>query len=570
MIKQWHVLEPDFDLIGRLSKALHFQNATATVLVNRNIRTPDDARRFIKAPLSDLRPPFLIKDMEVAVRRIYAALTDAEKILIFSDYDVDGITSTVLLLEFFRQIGTDVSYYIPNRMHEGYGLQSSHITEYALPNQIDLIITADCGMGSHTAIEAARDQGIDVIVTDHHKPSHRLPPAVAVINPNRIDCTAGFEELAGVGVAYTLLICLRKYLRQKGFWQNRPEPNLIHFCDLVALGTIADMVPLRSENRIFVKAGLDKINSSPRIGITAMRASSGTHKDFLTAEDVAFQIAPRLNAPGRMEHAAAAVDLLLSNNLTEATRFGKTINQMNIVRRETEQKILEDISNYLSQNRFILKRRSLILSEKSWHEGVLGIVASRLVKRYFRPVGLISIKDGMGKGSARSIPGLDLHKALAAVSDHLEKFGGHAMAAGFTINPDKIESFKTKFEQTVKEMTRAEDFTPKLIIDCELNFDQISATLVNEIESLEPFGSGNREPLFTANAIKVVSEKIVGQNHRRMQLAQSPSGKRFNAIQFNVDPTQPLPSLFDRIAYRIRWNRWNGRQILQIIIEDNQ
>ncbi len=301
-----------------------------------------------------------------------------------------------------------------------------------------------------------------------------------------------------------------------------------------------------------------------------MRASSGTQKDFLTAEDVAFQIAPRLNAPGRMEHAATAVDLLLSNNLTEATRFCKTINQMNDVRRETEQKILEDISDYLSQNRFFLKRSSLILSEKDWHEGVLGIVASRLAKRYFRPVGLISIKDGMGKGSARSIPGLELHKALSAVSDHLEKFGGHTMAAGFTIKPDKIESFKTKFEQTVKEMTRAEDFTPKLIIDCELHFDQISDGLINEIESLEPFGTGNREPLFTANSIKVVSEKIVGQNHRRMQLVQSPSGKRFNAIQFNVDPTQPLPGFFDRIAYRIRWNRWNGRQIMQIIIEDSQ
>ncbi len=570
MLKQWHVLEPDSDSIGLLSEALHFQNVTAAVLVNRNIRTPDDARGFIKASLSDLRPPFSIKDMEAAVRRIYTALTDGEKILIFSDYDVDGITSTVLLLEFLRQIGADVSYYIPNRMNEGYGLQPSHITGYVLPNQIDLIITADCGMGSHAAIEAAREQGIDVIVTDHHKPSNRMPPAVAVINPNRSDCKAGFEELAGVGVAYALLICLRRYLRQKGFWQTRPEPNLIHFCDLVALGTIADMVPLRHENRIFVKAGMDKINSNPRIGIAALRASSGTHKDSLSAEDVAFQIAPRLNAPGRMDHAAAAVDLLLSNNLTEAARFCKTINQMNNVRRETEQKILEDISDYLSQNRFLLKRSSIVLSQKDWHEGVLGIVASRLAKRYFRPVGLISIKDGVGKGSARSIPGLELHNALSAVSDHLEKFGGHTMAAGFTINPDKIESFKTKFEQTVKEMTRAEDFTPKLIIDCELNFDQISAILVNEIESLEPFGTGNREPLFTANDITVVSEKIVGQNHRRMQLAQSPSGKRFNAIQFNVDPTQPLPGFFDRIAYRIRWNRWNGREIIQIIIEDSQ
>ncbi len=570
MIKQWHILEPDFDSIGLLSKALHFQNVTAALLVNRNIQTPDDARRFIKASLSDLRPPFSIKDMELAVRRIYTALTDGEKILIFGDYDVDGITSTVLLLEFLRQIGADVSYYIPHRMNEGYGLQPSHIAEYVLPNQIDLIITADCGMSSHAAIEAARGQGIEVIVTDHHKPSHRLPPAVAVINPNRIDCTAGFEELAGVGVAYILLICLRKYLRQKGFWQNRPEPNLIHFCDLVALGTIADMVPLRRENRIFVKAGLDKINSSPRIGIAAIRTSSGTHKDFLTAEDVAFQIAPRLNAPGRMGHAAAAVDLLLSDNLTGATRFCKTINQMNNDRRETEQRILEDISDYLSQNRVFLKRSSLILSEKGWHEGVLGIVASRLAKQYFRPVGLISIKDGMGKGSARSIPGLELHKALAAVSDHLEKFGGHTMAAGFTINPDKIESFKTKFEQTVKEMTRTEDFTPKLIIDCELNFDQISADLVNEIESLEPFGTGNPKPIFTASAIQVVSEKIVGQNHRRMQLAQSPSAKRLNAIQFNVDPTQSLPRFFDRIAYRVRWNRWNGRQTIQIIIEDSQ
>ena len=571
MKKDWQILQPDIQSVKNLCDILKCDRITAALLVNRNIDTAESALKFLNPSLKDIRSPFSIKDMDTAVRRIYKAINNSENILIFGDYDVDGITSTSILIDFLQNAGADVHYYIPHRAKEGYSLQTMHISDYAIPNGINLIITVDCGSGSHDAVKMSQEAGIDVIITDHHIISKRLPEALAVVNPKRFDCTAGFDNLAGVGVAFVLIICLRKYMRDMNFWQDRPEPNLKNLCDLVALGTVADSVPLIDENRIFASAGIEVIKTeNNRPGVSALLKICHIENSYINSEDIAFKIAPRLNAPGRMEHGKLSVEILTTKSLNDAMQMATSLNDLNLLRRNVEQKITNDIHAYLAENPGELNKISLVLSADDWHEGVLGIVASRLVDRYFRPVVVISTKNGIGKGSARSIPGFDLYEGLSACSDTLVQFGGHSMAAGLKIELKNIECFKTNFDNAVSAGIKPADFTPKLSIDCELGFDDISDRLIDEIESLTPFGNGNPEPLFMAKNVEVFSSKIVGKNHRSMLLKQS-AGKMpnfFNAIHFNALTDTPLKDNFDRIAFRLRWNRWNGQKKVQIIVEE--
>ena len=571
MKKDWQILQADIQSVKNLCDILKCDPITATLLVNRKIDTAESALKFLNPSLNNIRSPFSIKDMDTAVRRVYKAIKNADKILIFGDYDVDGITSTSILLNFLQNSGADVHYYIPHRAKEGYSLQTMHISDYAIPNKINLIITVDCGSGSHDAVKTAQEAGIDVIITDHHIISKRLPEAFAVVNPKRHDCTAGFDNLAGVGVAFVVIICLRKYMRDLNFWQDRPEPNLKNLCDLVALGTLADSVPLVDENRIFTSAGVQVIKTgNNRPGISALLKICHIENSYINSEDIAFKIAPRLNAPGRMEHGKLSVEILTTESLNDAMQMATSLNDLNILRRNIEQKIINYIHAYLAENPGELEKRSLVLSAGDWHEGVLGIVASRLVDSYFRPVVVISTKNGIGKGSARSIPGFDLYEGLSACSDDLVQFGGHSMAAGLKIKLKNIERFKTNFDNAVATGIKPSDFTPKLSIDCELGFDDISDRLIDEIESLTPFGNGNPEPLFMAKNVEVFSSKIVGKNHRSMLLKQS-AGKMpkiFNAIHFNALTDAPLKDNFDRIAFRLRWNRWNGQKKVQIIVEE--
>jgi single-stranded-DNA-specific exonuclease len=571
MKKDWQILQPDIQLVKNLCDILKCHRITATLLVNRKIDTAENALKFLNPSLNNIRSPFSIKDIGTAVRRIYKAIKNAEKILIFGDYDVDGITSTSILLNFLQNTGADVQYYIPHRTKEGYSLQAMHISDYAIPNKINLIITVDCGSGSHDAVKTAQEAGIDVIITDHHIISKRLPKAFAVVNPKRHDCTAGFDNLAGVGVVFVLIICLRKFMRDLNFWQDLPEPNLKALCDLVALGTLADSVPLVDENRIFASTGVQVIKTeNNRPGISALLKICQIQNSYINSEDIAFKIAPRLNAPGRMEHANLSVEMLTTESLNDAVRMATSLNDFNILRRNIEKKIINDIHAYLAENPDELRKRSLVLSAGDWHQGVLGIVASRLVDNYFRPVVVISTKNGIGKGSARSIPGFDLYKVLSACSDDLVQFGGHSMAAGLKIKLKNIDRFKINFDNSVSSGITPADFTPKLSIDGELDFDDISDRLIDEIESLTPFGNANPEPLFIAKNVDIFSSKIVGKNHRSMLLKQSAgkTPKIFNAIHFNALTDAPLKDNFDRIAFRLRWNRWNGQKKVQIVVEE--
>lgn len=572
MKKQWHIRQPDPEAVAGLCKRLNCHPTTAALLVNRNIISEKEADAFLNVSLNNIRPPFALRDMDAAVDRIYKAITENENILIFGDYDADGITSTVILLEFLGHTGANVSAYIPDRLKEGYGLQVTHITHLARPNKIDLIVTADCGSSNHAAAAKARDVGIDVIITDHHNISEKIPPACAVINPKRHDCTAGLQNLAGVGVAFSLLICLRKFLRDNHFWDNHSEPNLKKFCDLVAIGTIADMVPLVHENRIFSIAGLELINSNRRAGILALREAAGNPHQTADANDIAFRMAPRLNAAGRMQHASIAVDLLTTDDHNRAAQIAQSLNGFNQKRRELEQKIIDQIADQIAKQPQLLESKTLVLWDHQWHEGVLGIVASRMVEKYYRPVVIIAVKEDICKGSARSISGVDLYEQLLACGDVLEKFGGHEMAAGLSLKAENLELFQNRFEDSVGHQEGIIDLMPKILIDQELNFTDISERLIGEIESLAPFGTGNPEPIFMSRNVKVASSKIVGSNHRRMVLTQpqNSDGKMLNAIHFNIDTEQPLTNTFDKIAFKIRWNRWKGNKTAQLVIEDVQ
>jgi single-stranded-DNA-specific exonuclease len=570
MQRQWTILSPDPDQVSALAAALGCHPAVSAVLINRGICSPDRAACFLNPSLAHVRSPFLIKDMEQAVSRILLAMRRSEKVVVFGDYDADGITATALVFDFLANLDMDVDYYIPDRLTEGYGLGLDYVENHAIPGNIRLIITVDCGISSHEAVGAARRAGIDVIITDHHEIPALLPDAFAILNPKQPACPSGFTWLAGVGVAFNLVLALRKRLRDEDFWKTRPEPNLKAACDLVALGTVADMVPILEENRIYVKAGLEVLASGARPGVRALLDVCRVSDRPLDTWDIAFRLAPRLNAAGRLSHGSRGLELLTSSSTETARTIAEELDLENSRRQDLEKHVLSEIFKQLETNPKLLEKKSLVLERQGWHQGVIGIVASRLVQRYARPVVLIAVSDGMGKGSARSPEGLDLFQAIKACGHCLEKFGGHAVAAGLTVKAEKIPAFRTHFEKIVCQDMAAESFIPKLVIDREISAADISPGLADELEKLVPFGKGNQEPLFMLSDMDVVSARTVGAGHMQMRLRPATHLQTIplDAILFNAPSDEPSPKRFDRIACYVRWNRWRNRKRIQLVIED--
>jgi single-stranded-DNA-specific exonuclease len=586
MQKIWHILSPNPKQVSMLTDSLGCQLAVATALINRGISSPDQAAAFLNPSLAHVRSPFLMKDVDRAVERILLAIRRGEKVLIFGDYDMDGITATAILFEFLAYLDADVHYYIPNRLTEGYGLTRDYVEKRAIPDGIGLIITVDCGISSFDGVSAGRRAGIDVIITDHHETPALIPEAFAVLNPKQPDCTSGFSWLAGAGVALNLVMALRKSLRDDGFWSatGPPEPNLKAACDLVALGTVADMVPLVQENRIYVKTGLQVLASHVRPGVKALLDVCNMLNRPLDTRDLAFKLAPRVNAAGRLSHGSIALQLLMTSNMERAHAIAKQLNQENTKRQKMENRILSEIVQHLENNPELLEQRALVLDQEGWHQGVIGIVASRLVDRYYRPVVLIAVADGIGKGSARTPDGFDLYEGLKGCAQYLEKFGGHKAAAGITLKAERIPAFRKDFERIVCQETTPEDFVPKLVIDGEISASDVCAELADELEALAPFGTGNPEPLFLLSDMDVLSARLVGANHFQMRLRPSNSPKAhqtrpFDAILFNAGADNPPPKRFQRIACHVRWNRWpparrglhaggRDRKSIQLVIKD--
>lgn len=575
MEKRWHILTPDFEQVSALSETLGCQPAVAAVLINRDICNADDAEAFLKPSFAHVRSPFLMKDADRAVERILQALRQREKVLIFGDYDADGITATALLFEFLTHLDADVHCHIPDRLTEGYGLRRDYIEAHAVPDGIGLIITVDCGMSSHEAVSAARRAGIDVIITDHHEAPSQMPEALAVLNPKQPDCPSGFSWLAGVGVAFNLVLALRKRLRDEGYWNNRPEPNLKAACDLVALGTVGDMVPLVEENRVYVKAGLEVLASDARPGVKALLGVCKLANRRIGTRDLAFRLAPRLNAPGRLHHASSALRLLTTSSMETARTIAAELNRQNVKRQEIEGQILSEALERLERNPKLLEQRALVLDQQGWHQGVIGIVASRLVNRYVRPVVVIGVTDGIGKGSARSPAGFDLYEGLKGCAQYLEQFGGHKAAAGLTLKAENIPAFRQDFERLVSQKTRPEDFVPELLIDDRICASDVSAELADELQALAPFGTGNPEPLFVMPDMEILSARKVANHHLHMKLRSSnPSEAKqdrpLDAMLFKLSQEIPQPGDLYRIACHIRWNRWRDQKRIQLVIKGMQ
>ncbi len=569
MNKKLNILRPDPNVVREIYYSLRCHPVTAKVLANRNLGGAEEIEHFLSPSLRRLRDPFTLADMDAAARRIAKAVWDREEILIFGDYDVDGITSTILLYEFLKQAGAVVTFYIPHRLDEGYGLKAGQVEKIIEANPgLSLIVTVDCGSHSHDAVEAARRADIDVVVTDHHNTPDNLPDALAVVNPKRSDCPAGLSHLAGVGVAFYLAIALRKRLRDDGYWKRHSEPNLKNFCDLVALGTVADLVPLTDENRILVKTGLEVLQSKPRLGLKHLSKACGFFRRKLDSEDIAFRIAPRLNAAGRIEHAKTAAELLLSDREDRAAELAKFLDDLNCQRRELEKTAYEQVLEKIGDAPEKQAGKPVVLASPDWHEGVLGIVASRVAERFFSPAVLISEHNGFGKGSCRSVPGFDLFEGLCRCAPLLDDFGGHSMAAGVKIKTSNIDRFRQAFQEIFETEFRSRELVPEIDIDCELSFDDVSEFLIDELERLKPFGAHNPEPVFLARNVKVAAPKIVGETHRRMVLSQ-PDGqtdKLLNAIHFNIDPQTPPEEYLDYVVFKLQWNRWNGSKNAQLLI----
>jgi len=552
---------PDSDIVKHLMQVLSVDNITATLLAQRGIKTFDQARKFFRPELDDLHDPYLMKDMDKAVERIEKAIQSNENILVFGDYDVDGTTAVSLISSYLRSFYPNVATYIPDRYNEGYGVSYLGI-DYADDNGCSLIIALDCGIKSIDHVAYANGKNIDFIICDHHRPGEFLPDAVAVLDPKRSDCIYPYDELCGCGIGFKLIQALGK---------NRGETtkDLIQYLDLVATAIAADIVPMTGENRILAKFGLEVINDNPRPGIKALIHQ--IKKKTLDITDVVFIIAPRINAAGRIKHGNHAVELLTEFNFKQAQQFAAEIEQYNSDRKDLDKQITKEALQQIIDNNEHENFTSVVFNE-TWHKGVIGIVASRLIETYYRPTLVFTKSGDKYAASARSVKGFDVYNALEACAEHLEQFGGHMYAAGLTLKEENYEAFKNAFEEIVKATIHPDMRIPEIAIDAEINFDAITPKMTRILKQFEPFGPLNMTPVFvTKNLQDTGFAKTLGSDneHLRLYVKQNNTGG-IGAIGFGLGDkiglTQNQQSF--QAAYCIDENEWNGNVSMQLRLKD--
>jgi len=526
MKNNWVIEKGNPKLSEKISKKLGISPVTALVLINRGIKNEVEAEQFLKSSLFDLPSPYLMKDMEKAVDRIKNALVKEEKIAIFGDYDVDGVTSTALLFTFLNNLGINVTYYNPDRIKEGYGINIEAVKGLKTEGA-SLIISVDCGITAYEEVKEAKNLGVDFIITDHHKPPEILPDAIAILNPNQDGCNYPSKEITGVGVIFNLVIALRRSLRDSGYFKNK-EPNLADYLDLVALGTVADCASLKDVNRIFVKQGIKRLSTPKRLGMQALKEASSIPGD-VNAYDIGFKLGPRVNASGRLNSAGIAVELFISEEMERARELAERLNNENSKRQKMEGDILNEAVSHIETNPNVLNSNSIVLSSRDWHQGIVGIVASKITERYQKPAVIISVQEnGIGKGSARSVEGINIYDVLSECTDLFEEFGGHELAAGITIKQENIDEFRIRLDKIISESDV--NYYSKLRIDGFLDLSDINESLVSELIDLAPFGIGNPEPVFVSRSVDVASQRILKDKHLSLNLKQK---KRvFNALFF--------------------------------------
>lgn len=549
--------------IKNISQEYHISPVIATVLLNRGIEK-DDIPSYLKKSMSDVVNPKLMLDMDKAVERINTAIERKEKIAVYGDYDVDGITSTALLYEFLSSMGADVEYYIPDRKGEGYGINIMAVNKL-YKQGIKLLITVDCGITAVGEVEFARLQGMDVIITDHHTCKDRLPTAAAaILNPKRPDCTYPFDALAGVGVAFKLILALAM---ENGL---STKEVFAKYVDIATLGTIADVVPLLGENRIITDKGLKVLQNPRRMGLRAIMEVAGVMGKPINASTVAFAIAPRLNAAGRLGTATTAVELLLTKDENRAREIALDLDNENKERQLTERQIFDEALAMIASDPNFEKKKVIVLAQENWHQGVIGIVASRLCDLYYKPCILISHSNGVGKGSGRSIAGLNLFDALTHCEKHLIDFGGHAVAAGLNINMSDLDSFIKEINKYADETLTEQDMIPSVNIDCPLSESAVTLDNAKILSSLEPFGMGNEKPIFAMADTQVVNVAPVGADSKHLRLRIAKNNQLINCIGFGMGEYAETISrgTILNLAFQMDINVYQGTENVQLILKD--
>ena len=553
--------KPESIKLKDLQDALQVEKQVASLLVQRGIENYEEAKRFFRPSLEDLHNPFLMKDMDKAVERIEKALEGNENILVYGDYDVDGTTAVSLMSSYLKTKTENVATYIPDRYDEGYGISFKGI-DFAEDNGFTLIIALDCGIKAIEKINYAKEKGIDFIICDHHRPGNDIPNAIAVLDPKRDDCAYPYKELCGCGVGFKLIQALAEK-------EGQSVEALAEYLDLVAIAIGADIVPITGENRTLAYFGLQIINSEPRVGIKAIIAQ--IKKEELSITDVVFIVAPRINAAGRMKHGNHAVTLLTETNYNQAEKFAIEIDSFNTERRETDEQItreaLEQIERQKEQERF-----TTVVYHETWHKGVIGIVASRLIETYYRPTLVFTKSGDKLAASARSVSGFDVYNALEACSEHIEQFGGHKYAAGLTLREENYEAFKQAFEDEVSKTIDRSLLTPEIKIDDELNLEDITPKFYRILKQFAPFGPGNMTPIFMSqNVYDTGYGKCVGEDESHLRVTLNQKGnEKIVAIGFGMGDKYNLTTNRKpfKIVYSIDENHWNGTTSLQLKLRD--
>ncbi|MFM7015327.1 MAG: single-stranded-DNA-specific exonuclease RecJ [Bacteroidota bacterium] len=568
MEKRWvFIPKGSAETIQKLKDELNVHPVLAQLLVQRGINSYDEAKQFFRPSLNDLHDPFLMKDMEKAVERISTAILNKEKILVYGDYDVDGTTAVSLVYTFLHNQYVNVGYYIPDRYKEGYGISKQGI-DYAKENNFSLIIALDCGIKSIDKIDYANSLGVDFIICDHHRPGNEIPDAIAVLDPKRPDCDYPYKELSGCGVGFKLIQAIAQ---QKGI----PFEDLEQYLDLVAVSIAADIVPITGENRILAYYGLKLLNNNPRPGFKAILELSNFKKDEITVNDVVFLIAPRINAAGRIESGEKAVELLVSKKDNIAGQLGDGINEHNLRRKDLDQSITEHALQLIEESEDHKFRKSTVLYNPAWHKGVIGIVASRLTEKYYRPTIVLTKsneENNMVSGSARSVKDFDVYNAIESCSDLLEQFGGHMYAAGLTMKEENVEAFIQRFEEVVSSTIEDRMLVREVEIDAELNLNDISQKFFNILKQFAPFGPGNMSPIFKSSNVRDNGRgKVVGNNHLKLTLVQHDDYQStYDGIAFQLGHHHPQVEQQDafEVVYHIEENNFNNRTTLQLNIKD--
>lgn len=526
--KRWKIREvEDINSLKDLADSLNISEVLAKLLFLREIKTFTQAKHFFRPSLDSLHDPYLMHGMENATKRVIQALTENHPICIYGDYDVDGTCATALLYMFLKELGANVDFYIPRRLNEGYGLSKEGIDAIKSNYDAKLLITVDCGITAIEETDYANQLGMDVIICDHHQPKEELPEALAVLDPLKPECQYPFDYLSGAGVAFKLAQGVAEKI-------GRREMPL-KYLDLVALAAAADIVPLTDENRVLVKEGLDKVNTDPRPGILALIESSSLQPGNLNSGQVVFTIAPRINAVGRLGDARRAVELLITDSVEEARTLAKVLESENYERRKIDVDTFDNALQLVENSIDFDNELAIVLHQEEWHPGVIGIVASRLVEKYYRPTIMLTTIDGIAKGSARSITNFNIYEALQKCEDILLHFGGHQAAAGLAVELDKLQEFKDKFNQIVKESINEEDLLPEVIIDAKIRFSDITPKFLRILDQFAPFGPENMRPVFLTENVELINTpRIVGNNHIMATFKQNKSDKVFDAIGFNM------------------------------------